>query len=166
MRNRARDCECGARPAWAPAEPERRSGRVSKVRPERLRCPECGNMTAADTSRERLVVAWNSAGWCGQGAEAREFVPFGVEWREGVGRKRKDRLVDLLEGVMRRELALDDLVAKLRVELAEADRVIAWLRVRRNRGELYAVIDRLVQRGIIKRGDGAVAKARLAGEGH
>ena len=164
-RNELKTCQCGGRPAWVPAERERRRGRSSPVRPERLQCPACGNRTCSDISRESLAAEWNSAGWRGQGPDAPEYVPFGPEWRAQCARMRKADLIGMLADACRRGIALDGLVARLRGELAEADRVIARLRVKRNRRELAAVVDRLVQRGVITKADAAGAKRRLTEEG-
>lgn len=111
-------------------------------------CAACGNRTAAGVSREAVAGEWNETGWCGQGPAAPEYVPFGEEWRAQMMRMRKPDLVRMLADACRRGLALDGLVARLRV--------------RRNRRELAAVVDRLVQRGIIEMADAAGAKRNLA----
>ena len=53
-------------------------------------------------------------------------------------------------------------VARLRGELGAADRLIARLRMKRNRRDYAAIIDRLVRRGVIERADAAGAKRNLA----
>ena len=107
-----------------------------------------GGRTGPGTSRERLADEWNSAGWCGQGPAAPEHVPFGPEWEAQCMRMSKPHLIGMLADACRRGLALDGLVARLRV--------------RRNRRELAAVVDRLVQRGIIEMADAAGAKRNCA----
>lgn len=147
-----KSCQCGGHAAWVRC--------VGGRRGEALRCPKCGNRTGQGRSRERLAEEWNSAGWCGQGAA--EYTPFGPEWKEQCLRMRKPALVELLERACRRGLCLDGLVARLRGELGAADRLIARLRMKRNRRDYAAIIDRLVQRGVIERADAAGAKRRIA----
>lgn len=159
-------CQCGGRPVWTPAVGDRRRGRTSSVRPERLQCPSCGNRTCSDISRESLAAEWNAAGWCGQGSPATEYVPFGSEWRAQCMRMRKPELIGLLADTSKRGLALDGLVAKLRGELGEADMLIARLRVRRDRRAYNAIIDRLVQLGIVEKADAAGAKRRVMNGGN
>ena len=155
-----RVCQCGGRAAWQ-AVKARGRGRTT-AQAERLACPLCGNATAPASSRERLAGEWNSAGWCGQAERTADACePFGPKWRAQCLRASKPDLVDLYEGACRRGLHLDGLVARLRGELGEKETEIARMRERRGRRELAAVIDRLVQRGVVAAADAAGAKRKL-----
>jgi len=151
-----RVCQCGGRAAWQ-AVKERTRGRPT-AQAERLACPLCGNATAPASSRERLAGEWNSAGWCGQGPSARVYEPFGPEWRAMTMRMKKPDLVTLLADQCRGGLAMEKTVREQRA-------VIDKLQVWRTRRELAAVIDRLVQRGVVAKADAAGAKRKLMANG-
>lgn len=155
-------CQCGRKPVWTPVKNSRKPGRRSAASPEKIVCQVCGNSAGPGSSREHLADEWNSAGWCGQSQPDKPaVVPFGPQWKAQCLRTKKADLIGLLESALRRGLWLDGLVAKLRGELGEMDRLVAKLRQRRERSELATAIDRLVERGVIKRGEAAGAKLRV-----
>ncbi len=156
-RHPLRACQCGGRPAWVACV-----GPVgSRPRGELLRCPACGNRTGPGRSRERLAQEWNSAGWCGQGPAAPEYEPFGPEWRGQMMRMGKADLVTLYAERCKEGLAMERTVREQRARIAALEEEAARLRVRRSRRELAAVIDRLVQRGLIAKADAAGAKRKI-----
>lgn len=150
-------CQCGAQPAWVQVRTRRKRGRHPSASPELLECQACGNSAGPSSSREKLADEWNTAGWCGQGSPATEYVPFGPEWRAQCMRMRKPELIGLLADTSKQRLALYGLVAKLHGELGEAATLIARLGVRQDRRAYNAIIDRLVQLGIIEKADAAGA---------
>lgn len=143
MRERARECQCGARPAWRPADGgPRRRGRPVPGGAELLECPACGNRTGGAKSREALLSDWNAAGWCGQGPARPEQAPFGDEWKGTLLRLRKEDLADLVRRVCLEKEALRGTVRRLRARL--------------ERTELQEVIERLTQRGVLTARKGGV----------
>ena len=88
-----------------------------------------------------------------------------MRWKAKLIEMRKADLVEIYKRECQRGLVLEGLVARLRGYLCSADRVIASLRATRDQRELVAVIERLVQRGVIAPADASAAKQRVMERG-
>jgi ribosomal protein S20 len=73
----------------------------------------------------------------------------------------KADLVTLYEARCKEGLAMEAAARGKREKISALEEAVARLRVWRTRRELAAVIDRLVQRGIVAKADAAGAKSKL-----